>query len=322
MNRNKIGMTGRRLFGWCLCAALLCVSLVGCSCQSEPGGSTSSGSTATTTTTAVPATTTATATTTRSFTQVECRSIGISLAVYYYTAAFAPGDGALHEAVAGALDALYADGTIDSIADRFFPFEVFPRDDGAVTPATSTDGSLERVKAKGKLVIGADPNAEPLSYQSADGSWHGYEVTVAGAVARALGVDARFIPVEPEDAVDALLDGRVDCLWGGCRYDSAHRHDVLYAARTEWMLEDSIGYYILKENSFDGESDLWSRDVTMVTLEGSFSERFIRQRMQDESVALTVRSEPTAVDCFQALKRGDAFVVVMDDLTAQYTLAY
>ena len=308
-----------------LCLAVLCAGLGGCGCQPEPDVSAESEPSATVTT-ASAATTTATSTEPTepalSLTRSDVRSVGISLAVYYYTAAFAPGDEALHEAVASALDTLYENGTVDAIGDRWFHEVVFPRDDGLIASPSATDGSWDRVKAAGTLRVGADPDAAPLSFRDAAGVWHGYEVEVVRAVAEQLGVAVTFEAVDGSDAVSALQSGRVDCMWGGLKYDSALRRDVLYAARTEWMLEDSIAYYTLHENTFDGESALWNMDETLVTLEGSFSEAFIRERMQGEAVRLNTASKPTAEACFHSLQTGDAYAVVMDDLTALYTLAH
>ena len=329
--KKMIKLRGAAWLAIALCLTVLCACFSGCGCQPEPEVSSESEPSAATTTTAEPsadAPTTATTTTTLptfpslSLTRDDVRSVGISLAVYYYTAAFAPSDEALHEAVAGALDALYADGTIDEIGDRWFHEVVFPRDDGAIASPTATDGSWDRVKAAGTVVIGADPNAEPLSFLDASGVWHGYEVEVARKVADKLGVALSFEAVDAADAVTALQSGRVDCVWGGLKYDASLRRDLLYAARTEWMLEDSIAYYTLRENTFNGESALWNMDETMVTLEGSFSEEFIRERMRGESVRLTAFSKPTAEACFRSLQTGDAFVAVMDDLTALYTLTH
>lgn len=311
-----------------LCAALLCAGLGGCSCQPEPGGDASSvsGTVTTAPTTGTAATakptvpTTAVPATPLSLTRADCRSVGISLAVYYYTAAYAPGDEALQEAVAGALDTLYADGTIDGIGDKWFRETVFPRDDGIIPYPSAADESWNRVKNAGVLAVGANPNAAPLSFRDGSGVWHGYEIDVVRAVTGKLGVAVTFTAVDAADAVEALTSHRVDCMWGGFRYDSALRRDVLYCSRTEWMLEDSIAYYTLRDSSFDGESDLWSRDVTMVTPEGSFSEQFIRDRMQGEPVNAVLRTEPTPAACFTALQEGDAFAVVTDDLTALYTL--
>ena len=304
-----------------LCAAVLCACLSGCSCQSEPGGSSESKPSATATDPSTTVTTTTAPTEPAStLTRADVRSVGISLAVYYYTMAFAPGDDALHEAVAGALDELYADGTIDGIGDRWFHETVFPRDDGAIASPSATDGSWARVQDAGVLVVGANPDAAPLSFRDESGVWYGYEIQVVRAVAGRLGVAVTFTAVGASDAVSALNEGRVDVMWGGLKYDSALRGDVLYAARTEWMLEDSIAYYTLRDHTFDGESALWNMDETLVTLEGSFSEEFIRERMRGETVNLSTASKPTADACFRALQDGEAFVVVLDDLTALYTL--
>src|SRR5262245_58964800 len=74
----------------------------------------------------------------------------------------------------------------------------------------SAAGALDRVRARGELTWGADEQGgEPYVYEVAarGGALAGFEVELADAVARALGVRARFVQTDWTTLIPALERG-------------------------------------------------------------------------------------------------------------------
>lgn len=71
----------------------------------------------------------------------------------------------------------------------------------------------EALKDSGTLRIGV-VECPPYVYED-NGTWTGFDVALAQAVARELGLTPELVPLTPEGKWPSLNEGSVDCLWGG-----------------------------------------------------------------------------------------------------------
>lgn len=81
----------------------------------------------------------------------------------------------------------------------------------AVLPAASAlaDG-LDDIKKKGEIAVGAKADYKPFGFRDASGEIKGFEIDIANAIAKALGVKARFEPVQDATRLPFITQGRVD----------------------------------------------------------------------------------------------------------------
>ncbi len=85
----------------------------------------------------------------------------------------------------------------------------------AVPHATLVQAALGQVKKTGVLVVGVPEDDPPLAFREpGSGRLVGYDVDVATAIARMLGVRPRFQAVSPSNRLAALIDGRVNVVTG------------------------------------------------------------------------------------------------------------
>lgn len=80
---------------------------------------------------------------------------------------------------------------------------------GGAQKEAAAGNSLERIRAKGELVIGVEGTYPPYTYHDASGKLVGYDVEAAEAVAAKLGVRPRFV----ESNWDSLIIGIDTGLW-------------------------------------------------------------------------------------------------------------
>jgi cystine transport system substrate-binding protein len=80
---------------------------------------------------------------------------------------------------------------------------------GGAKKEAAAGNSLERIKAKGELVIGVEGTYPPYTYHDVSGKLVGYDVETAEAVAAKLGVKPRFV----ESNWDSLIIGIDTGLW-------------------------------------------------------------------------------------------------------------
>lgn len=82
---------------------------------------------------------------------------------------------------------------------------------GAAGPATAAD-TLAEAKQKGKLVVGFEGTYPPYNFKDKDGTFKGYDVDVADAIAKKLGVKPEFVATEWAGIIAGLLSNRYDAI--------------------------------------------------------------------------------------------------------------
>jgi ABC-type amino acid transport substrate-binding protein len=104
----------------------------------------------------------------------------------------------------------------------------------ATQPATR--GTLDRVRARGKLVLGYYTHAQPMSYRAVSGSAAGYAVTLCRKVADEVKVALRqqqlaveWVPLTPATGMQAVQQGKIDLLCGSDAASLTHRANVSFS---------------------------------------------------------------------------------------------
>jgi polar amino acid transport system substrate-binding protein len=128
---------------------------------------------------------------------------------------------------------------------------------GCAGAASPSSGALERIRARGELVWGADEQGgEPYVYEdpARGGALVGFEVDLADALARALGVRARFVQSDWSTLIPALERGTFDVAMNGIEVTPAR------AARVAFTRP----YYLFAEQLVARRGDDRIRDLAAV----------------------------------------------------------
>ncbi len=72
--------------------------------------------------------------------------------------------------------------------------------------------SLSEIKESGKVVIGVFSDKKPFGYVDANGDYQGYDVYFGNRLAKDLGVEVEYVPVEAASRVEYLLSNKVDII--------------------------------------------------------------------------------------------------------------
>jgi polar amino acid transport system substrate-binding protein len=75
---------------------------------------------------------------------------------------------------------------------------------------TSPRSTLDRVKSRGELVVGVKGDAPPFGFKDKYGDLWGFDVDLGKAIAKKLGVKAKFVPLVTAQRIPALKSGNVD----------------------------------------------------------------------------------------------------------------
>lgn len=75
-----------------------------------------------------------------------------------------------------------------------------------------TARTLEEIKESGKIVVGVFSDKKPFGYVDENGEYQGYDVYFGNRIAKDLGVEVEYVPVEAASRVEYLVTAKVDII--------------------------------------------------------------------------------------------------------------
>lgn len=186
----------------------------------------------------------------------------------------------------------------------------------ALLPDLSSARPLGDIRASGVLRVGVNPNFPPMSAYGTTNQLEGFDVDVATAIARALGVKVQLVPTATAQRIPFLTAGRIDISLGALTItpERAQVIDFTVPLHTETMsvlLTDKIGAKSWRE--------LNRSDVTLVNMRGNTSVALLKEKLPNAKVLLVDGN----ADTVRALAQGRADAMVENiDFFWRYTKAH
>ena len=167
----------------------------------------------------------------------------------------------------------------------------------------SSQKVLSAILKRGEIRIGTTGNQPPFSMKAKNGELIGYEVELAKALAKNMGVKLKLVEMPFADLLGAIKAGKVDAVMSGMTMTPERNLEVLFA-----------GPYILSGKSILTTSKLISeisaanseKKYKIVTLKGSTSVEFVKNYMPKHELIL-VDNYNAGVDMVLSAK-ADAMV--------------
>jgi polar amino acid transport system substrate-binding protein len=105
---------------------------------------------------------------------------------------------------------------------------------------TGAGGALAAIKARGELLWGGDvQGGEPYVYEDEQGKLVGFEVDIAEAIAKRLGVKAKFVQIAWSNLVPALERGDFDVILNGFE-TTTERRERLLLSRPYYVYSETL----------------------------------------------------------------------------------
>jgi len=171
---------------------------------------------------------------------------------------------------------------------------------------------VQKIKARGVLVMGTSADWPPFEYVDAGGNIVGIDVEIARRIAQALGVRLEVRDMKFAALIEAVKNGQVDIVLA----------DMTPTAERETIVDFSIPYYFSKGNAvivlksrageFKGVNDLKGRKIGVQL--GTIQEEWAQSNLGNYSTITSYdRVYPEMV---MALKRGDVDALIVGDIIA------
>jgi len=186
---------------------------------------------------------------------------------------------------------------------------------GKQPAAAQGDGSLDRVKKAGKLVIGMDTTYPPMEFVEGSKTV-GYDADLANALAAKMGLKAELVTVDWNGIITGLVSKRYDVIMSSMNITDERKKEVNFVeyARMSQVFVTKKGTEVKSEKDLAGK--------TVLVQDGTTSHDYVKeakeQRVKDIK---NIISYGGATEAFQALKNGKGEVIVIDEPVGLYYAA-
>ena len=182
--------------------------------------------------------------------------------------------------------------------------------------ASSTSGTLDKIKQSGTIVLGHRDSSIPFSYIADNpnqpvGYAHDIQMKVVEAVKQKLNMPdlkVRYNLVTSQNRIPLVSNGTVDIECGSTTNNKERQQQVDFSVG---FFEVGSRLLTAKDSGVKDFADLKGKKV--VTTAGTTSERYIRQHQQELGIGEIISAKDHA-ESFLMLQNGRAAAFMMDDI--------
>ena len=180
--------------------------------------------------------------------------------------------------------------------------------------AFAGDGSWDKVKKDGKLVIGLDDSFPPMGYRQADGKLVGFDIDAAEEVGKRLDIKIDWQPTAWDGVIHSLDAKKFDCIWNGMTITDERAKQVAFSK--PYIMDGQIAIVNFKEKRFKALTDL--KNFKAGTQKGSSGIQAVKKLANAPSELKEYEDYPKALLDLEAARID---VVVVDNVTGRDMIA-
>jgi polar amino acid transport system substrate-binding protein len=151
------------------------------------------------------------------------------------------------------------------------------------TAKASASPVIDRILQRGEIAVGMAGNMPPMNMTSKEGELIGYEVDLAKAMAKAMGVKAKLVVMPFAELLPALQAGQIDLILSNMTITPGRNLKVAF-----------VGPYFTSGKAFltkiktiamaDEAEDIDAKNTKLVALKGSTSQAFVEEAIPDATL--------------------------------------
>lgn len=179
---------------------------------------------------------------------------------------------------------------------------------------TTTAAPVTQRTPDGKFIVGFDASFPPMGFTKDDGTYDGFDLDIAKAVAAKLGLEYVEVPIVWDNKDMALEAGNIDCIWNGFTMHVDDRDD-LYTWTDAYMLNQQV-IVVLKNSKANDLAALEGKKCGVQA--GSTAKSAIKENAQFEASIAEIIEKPDNNAVLTDLEAGVIDFAVMDSVVANY----
>ncbi|GFO54873.1 amino acid ABC transporter substrate-binding protein [Geomonas sp. Red276] len=181
-------------------------------------------------------------------------------------------------------------------------------------PALAADGSFNRAKSAGKIVIGLDDAFPPMGYRDDKGKLIGFDIDAAEEVGKRLGIKIEWQPTAWDGVIHSLNAKKFDCIWNGMTITDERAKEVAFTK--PYIMDGQIAVVRFKDKRFKSLKDL--KKVKVGAQKGSSALSAVKKLPTAPAELKEYEDNPKALLDLEAARID---VVVMDNVTGRDFIA-
>lgn len=180
--------------------------------------------------------------------------------------------------------------------------------------AEAADGSVEKIKEKGTLVLGLDDTFPPMGFRDENNEIVGFDIDLARAVCERLGVELVCQPIDWASKELELSSGNVDCLWNGLSITEKRLEAM---SMTEAYLNNKM-VLVVKDKAIQTKADLAGKKLGLQA--GSYAEEMLAANAEFKDSLGEVLTFEENLTALMDLNNGNLDAVLVDLVVATYQI--
>lgn len=177
-------------------------------------------------------------------------------------------------------------------------------DDGDVV-----DTSWEDIQAKGEFVVGLDDDFPPMGFRDSKGEIVGCDIDLAREVAKRLGLEVKFQPLEWDGITMSLNNGDIDLIWNGLSVTESRMEEIDFS--NAYIDNDQV-IVTLKDSPLKTKADLDGKILGYQL--GSASEDAVSSDPETADKLKEIKKYPTFSEALMDLENGRLDAVCIDSI--------
>ncbi|GAB2484481.1 amino acid ABC transporter substrate-binding protein [Comamonas humi] len=177
--------------------------------------------------------------------------------------------------------------------------------------AQSTGGTLDKIQASGKVVVGVLESSPPMSYATgADRRYMGYHVELCEKALARIAPQARleYMAMTPQNTLPLVNNGTIDIACGPKTNNLARQKEVAFAVTT---YVSQVRMAVRADSGISSFKQLDGRNI--VASAGTTAVQLLRKFGRDHGVQLNTLLGKDQYESFLMLESGRADAFVIDD---------
>lgn len=173
--------------------------------------------------------------------------------------------------------------------------------------------SLPGLATPGRLVVGLDDTFAPMGFRDPAGTLVGFDIDLATAVGREMGVEIVFQPVQWAAKEMELMAKNIDCVWNGMSRTPEREKGMTLS---QDYLNNRLA--VMTVSSVDITSLDQLAGYQVGTQAGSSALEAIKRSPVYSALQANLHEYPTYDECILDMQAGRIEVMVVDEVLGQY----
>ena len=231
-----------------------------------------------------------------------------------YGIGFRKDDAALRNEVWKILVDMNKSGEFKTISEKWFGEDVSKLPD-SYEPEEATDDSLQKIKDKGKLVMGLDVALPPMGFRDEDGNITGFDIDLAKAVCEKMGVELELTPIIWENKEKELNDRKIDVVWNGMTINDERKAAM---NMTPAYMGNRQVLVVMEGSDIQSKDDLEGKKLTLQKGSTASDALDAHPEIKEKLAGGEATKLDDNVTALLELAQGKCDVVLMDEVVARY----